>query len=308
MRVFKLLDNQKKVHKLCTKATCFLGLLIFIWFASFLTACDKQSTTIDKKKADKPLNQPAVQIKPAIKNTLLAVPAGMEKPKKLLQRTTLIGTEDHPTIDGGVINAADGIPVSHDDFKEAEPKPKATIKATHPAKTIYTAPVSVLQDNWATSNKVKALLEQAAKGGKLDYVLKKTDEIGLPATMATVPMIESNYQEQALSPKGAAGIWQLMPSLAKDYGLNSQDRYLFLPSTEVALKHLKSLHAQFGSWELALAAYNAGTARVQKALASNPKASSLQELDLPLETKAYVTRIMNLNKAFMVYQDENNGR
>ncbi len=173
-----------------------------------------------------------MQIKPAIKNTQVAVPAGMEKPESLLQRTTFIGTEDHPTIDGGVINAADGIPVSHDELKEAEPKPKpkATIKATHPAKTVHAAPVSVFQDGWATSNKVKALLEQAAKGGKLDYVLKKTDEIGLPATLATIPMIESNYQEQALSLKGAAGIWQLMPSLAKDYGLNSQDRYLFCRS------------------------------------------------------------------------------
>jgi len=56
------------------------------------------------------------------------------------------------------------------------------------------------------------------------------------------------------------------------------------------------LHQQFGSWALAFAAYNAGSKRVELALRKNPKARSIKDLDLPKETKQYVSRIMSINK------------
>jgi hypothetical protein len=131
----------------------------------------------------------------------------------------------------------------------------------------------------------------ATKNGKLFYVLTQAKSMNLPASVAAVPFVESRYDDNAVSNKGAAGAWQLMPALAKDYGLPQQDRFEFTSSTNVALTYLKQLYAQFGSWELTYAAYNAGPTRVQNALLRNPHATSVQELSLPQETKNYVVRL-----------------
>ena len=226
----------------------------------------------------------------------------------IMQHTDLVGTPESPTVDGGIINAADGLAVNlapENDIQNAHPK---LVYQNSVTKTVSKKDIEktdgksedkkehAFQDNWATSKRVKVLLQEAAKSGKLDYVLQKIDERGLPASLATIPMIESGYQELAMSKKGAAGLWQLMPATAKDYGINSIDRYQFGASTSVALDLLENLHKQFGSWELALAAYNAGAGRVTFGLHKNPRAKSIQELDLPKETKEYVLRIMNLNQ------------
>lgn len=150
------------------------------------------------------------------------------------------------------------------------------------------------QDNWATSSKVKQVLMQAAQQGKLAYVLKKSEEMQLPASVALIPLVESHCQN-ITSPKGAAGDWQLMPAVANDYGITSEERFEFKPATNTALKLLQNLHARFGNWELAFAAYNAGSTRVETALKKQPTVSSIQELALPIETKQYVQKIKTAN-------------
>lgn len=224
----------------------------------------------------------------------------------MVQHTDLIGTSDQPTIDGGIINAADGLAVNHFFDTSASIKQASHISPVIHQTSQTTQIINETEDvkinsikeeeKWATSKKVKQLLQAAAQEGKLDYVLRRIDEKGLPASLATVPMIESNYQTVSTSNKGAAGLWQLMPSIAKDYGISSLDRYHFQLSTTIALDLLDRLHQQFGSWALAFAAYNAGSKRVEIALRKNPKAKSIKELDLPKETKQYVSRIMSINK------------
>lgn len=231
----------------------------------------------------------------------------------IIQHTDFIGTSDRPTLDGGIINAADGITINviHVDTntqksstdlpmnfinKKMQRNSPTKLTSENPEHKTLLKLARPFQDTWATSSKVKSLLEEAAKDGKLDYVLRKTNQKGLPASVATVPMIESRYQVDAVSPKGAAGAWQLMSATAKDYGVNKEDRYKFKPATDAALNLLDDLHKQFGSWELAFAAYNAGAERVQTALRKKPHAHSVRELDLPVETKNYVALIMALNK------------
>ena len=121
----------------------------------------------------------------------------------------------------------------------------------------------------------------------------------LPPELLAVAMVESGFNPLALSPKGARGIWQLMPATAAAYGLNvgpSEDHRTHPErSTHAAARYLRDLYARFGDWRLALAAYNWGEGRVQRALAKTG-ARDFDELAqrglLPLETRQYVPAVM----------------
>ena len=137
------------------------------------------------------------------------------------------------------------------------------------------------------------ILAKAMNNGSFAFVLAKLNELNLPPELALVPLIESSYELEAISIKGAGGLWQLMPATAAKLGIKSADRFKLLPSTQAGLVHLRALYKTFGSWELALAAYHAGSRRVQLALAENPFAKA-EELSLPKETKHYVAQFMAL--------------
>lgn len=141
-------------------------------------------------------------------------------------------------------------------------------------------------------------------GGKSDSSSAGTlaailHEQGLPASLVSVAAVESGFNPQALSPKGARGLWQLMPATARRFGLvvsaTRDERTDPVKSTVAAAQYLKSLHSQFGSWPLALAAYNAGEERVQRSLELSgardfwtlSRASAL-----PAETLHYVPAVL----------------
>jgi membrane-bound lytic murein transglycosylase D len=122
----------------------------------------------------------------------------------------------------------------------------------------------------------------------------------LPEDLVWVSMIESGFDPTARSSVGASGLWQLMPTTAKIYGL-SVDRWLdqrLSPSvsTEAAADMLGDLHRRFGSWELAMAAFNmgyAGLASVMRRYNTNDFWSlSRTEGTLPWETTLYVPKIL----------------
>jgi membrane-bound lytic murein transglycosylase D len=99
-------------------------------------------------------------------------------------------------------------------------------------------------------------------------------------------------------------MWQFMPATGKDFELQQNlfrdDRRDVLASTRAALDYLQQLHAQFGDWQLALAAYNWGQGNVQRAIARNRKAglpTDYTSLRMPEETRNYVPKlqaVMNL--------------
>jgi hypothetical protein len=121
----------------------------------------------------------------------------------------------------------------------------------------------------------------------------------LPEELAYVAMIESGFDSGAVSLANAAGPWQLMPDTARRYGLRS-DRWVderrdHIKSANAAAQHFRDLHSRFGSWPLVLAAYNAGTGKVQRAMQRTGSTDfwDLKESAyLRRETKGYVPKFM----------------
>jgi len=122
---------------------------------------------------------------------------------------------------------------------------------------------------------------------------------GVPPELAAVILVESGGNPAALSPKGARGLWQLMPDTARRYGLEvdgERDERLDVErSTQAAAHYLSDLHLQFGSWPLVLAAYNTGEQNIQRAISRSHSTefAVLSSLGtIPLETRNYVPAVM----------------
>jgi membrane-bound lytic murein transglycosylase D len=122
----------------------------------------------------------------------------------------------------------------------------------------------------------------------------------LPEDLAALAMIESGFDPTARSPVGALGMWQFMPDTGKIYGL-VQDRWAdqrmsVAVATEAAADHLADLNRRFGSWDLAMAAYNMGYGGVLQAVrrynTNDYWALSKLEGSLPWETTLYVPKIL----------------
>jgi membrane-bound lytic murein transglycosylase D len=92
----------------------------------------------------------------------------------------------------------------------------------------------------------------------------------LPPELACLPLVESAFEPNAVSPAGAAGLWQLMPDTARRYGLEvsaERDERFDVPrATMAATSYLAYLYQYFGDWPLALAAYNCGEGTMQRAV------------------------------------------
>jgi len=117
----------------------------------------------------------------------------------------------------------------------------------------------------------------------------------IPPELVWVADAESSFQPGALSPAGAAGLFQLMPDTARRFGLSlwpRDQRFEPEPSATASARYLKYLYEQFKDWRLVLAAYNAGEGAVQKLL-NRYQADSYDAIaeHLPAETQMFVPRV-----------------
>lgn len=133
----------------------------------------------------------------------------------------------------------------------------------------------------------------------LFHIVEEVQKRDMPMEIALLPMVESAFNPQAYSRSHAAGIWQFIPSTGKNFGLKQNvwydGRRDVTAATQAALDYLQKLHAEFGSWELALAAYNCGEGCVARAIQKNAargKPTDYLSLDLPPETRHYVPKLM----------------
>ncbi|TMA56045.1 MAG: lytic transglycosylase domain-containing protein [Deltaproteobacteria bacterium] len=126
-------------------------------------------------------------------------------------------------------------------------------------------------------------------------------EGGMPSSLALLPAIESGFGPRAQSASGSRGLWQFKASTARRFGLvvtrKRDDRLEPDLATRAAARYLAVLHAHYDDWPLAIAAYNAGEGRVDRARRRDPGASFWQLTDdrrLPRASLDYVARFLAL--------------
>lgn len=119
--------------------------------------------------------------------------------------------------------------------------------------------------------------------GHMPVLLEGLRRRGLPLELACLPLVESAFENQAVSRAGAAGLWQLMPDTARRYGLEvsaeRDERFDVVKATTAAAAYLYFLYGHFGDWPLALAAYNCGEGAMRRALARTGGASLAELLE-----------------------------
>jgi membrane-bound lytic murein transglycosylase D len=124
-------------------------------------------------------------------------------------------------------------------------------------------------------------------------------EFHLPSDLVYLSLVESGFNPYAYSRAKATGPWQFMKGTAKVYGLRV-DAYVDerrdpIKSTVAAARYLRDLYDMFGTWPLAMAAYNAGEGKVMRAL-HKAQAESFSDISktrlIRRETKEYVPRFM----------------
>ena len=102
----------------------------------------------------------------------------------------------------------------------------------------------------------------------LYHIVIEVEKRGMPSEIALLPMVESAFNPTANSRTKASGIWQFMPATGKTFGLKQDwwvdNRRDVTAATNAALNYLQKLYGMFGSWDLALAAYNTPLTEIVK--------------------------------------------
>lgn len=136
-------------------------------------------------------------------------------------------------------------------------------------------------------------------GKYLELMKTILKEKNMPEDIAFLPFIESGFNPNAYSVARAVGPWQFIASTGKRYGLKidwwRDERRDPVKSTHAAANYLKDLYEMFGSWNLAMAAYNAGEGKIFKALNRSKSGDYWDLLStryIKKETKEYVPRFI----------------
>ena len=143
---------------------------------------------------------------------------------------------------------------------------------------------------------LSSILERAAP--YRPYIREKLIEYGVPLCLEFLPVIESNYNTNAVSKSGAVGLWQFMENsiagfLTKNNWVDERKDPWF--STEAAIKKLKQNYDYFGDWALALAAYNMGLGGLSRTMKNTGCKTYWELVDgghLKPETMHYVPKFL----------------
>lgn len=140
-------------------------------------------------------------------------------------------------------------------------------------------------------------LEKSTK--YMPFIQKELRQAGLPTDLAYMVMIESGFDPYARSPANAVGPWQFIQSTGTKYGLKVNwwldERKDFRKATHAAIRYMKDLYQEFGSWYLVAASYNMGENGLRRKIEKSRTRDfwQLSKINaLPQETIDYVPKIL----------------
>jgi soluble lytic murein transglycosylase-like protein len=138
--------------------------------------------------------------------------------------------------------------------------------------------------------------------GKQDVSIPVGEGYAPPNLVKAIMQVESSFNPKAVSPKGAAGLMQLMPGTARDLGVT--DRFDPQQNVDAGSRYLAQQLKKFNSVELTAAAYNWGPRRVANAVAKLEAEgipvtweNMVKEVKVPVQTKNYVKKVTKLLQA-----------
>lgn len=173
----------------------------------------------------------------------------------------------------------------------------------------YNNMVRTCIDRYTTRNRSLVSYMLGMSEFYMPIIEEEIDRQGIPHELKYLPIIESALNPKAVSRANAKGLWQFIFSTAKLYGLRSNnyidERFDPIKSTKAALRYLNDLYGIFGSWELAIAAYNCGPGNVKKAIMRSGGKTDFWEIYrwLPRETRGYLPMFIAANY-IMTYHKE----
>ena len=251
-------------------------------------------------------------------DVLLSAPGGARTEPRLREQFDRL-VDRISALEVATLAAGDGFsekptePASIDQLFDLAPtvdgSPTAAVTAavqTDLARTEHDIPIPlndrVLRYVEAFQGRLRGFIQEGLdRGGQyLPMIQSVFRAEGLPLDLAYVPLIESAFKTNALSRAKAKGVWQFMRPTAKENGLEHDwyvdERSDPYKATVAAAKYLKTLGRMFdGDWHLALASYNGGPGRVQRAMRRYHKSdfwSLSRPRMLPRETREYVPMIL----------------
>jgi membrane-bound lytic murein transglycosylase D len=135
----------------------------------------------------------------------------------------------------------------------------------------------------------------------MPHIEKMLKENDLPEDLKYVAVAESALRPHVRSGRGARGFWQFIAGTGRKYGLvinrRIDERRNIFASTRAAIQYFKDLHKTFGSWTLAVAAFNMGEEGLMTEIMEQDS-NNYYELYLPLETQRFIFRILSVKMIF----------
>jgi membrane-bound lytic murein transglycosylase D len=208
-------------------------------------------------------------------------------------------------LDGGTTTDSEGLPGPPADSLVVVKQPElfARLRAGFQLDDVD-EPAVASQLNWFANHPDFLERTWGRAGLWLYYIVGQLEQRKMPAELALLPVIESEFEPYAYSRARAAGLWQFISDTGRRFGLKQDwwydGRRDPIEATRAALDYLQALHDEFdGDWLLAVAAYNCGELAVSRAIQRNQrlgKPTDFWHLKLPTETRGYVPELLAMRR------------